>query len=292
MSSSRIPSLNGEGVVNDALEQSQPHSGPVYQNADQSAALAAAHSEATEAPSAQESSRPGGYTKLTSTDHPEAPDEELDLVDQVEGEQDTPFLDSSSDYNPESTESPGELTEDRDGEPEPTLSPVSGVDTATAPADGDSEPPSEAPHAGTRSSTETADLIPRIQESLDEDPQAAKEELEASRTETPLGDDVKGVTQEDATHDNAAQETPAAAAAAAAAEEVDSTPAPKFDPRVNIFEWTAPSGADPARAQQWTSAVKQKVDYIRNFQLGGDVLRALIREHRDDLVALREQLFG
>ncbi|KAG6611116.1 Ribosomal-protein-alanine acetyltransferase [Phytophthora cinnamomi] len=75
-------------------------------------------------------------------------------------------------------------------------------------------------------------------------------------------------------------------------EEADSTPAPKFDPLVNIFEWTAPSDSDPAKVQQWARAVKEKVEYIRNFQLGGPVLRTLIREHRDELVALREQLFG
>ncbi|ETI38069.1 hypothetical protein L917_15345 [Phytophthora nicotianae] len=67
---------------------------------------------------------------------------------------------------------------------------------------------------------------------------------------------------------------------------------PKFDPRVNIFEWTAPSDVDPAKAARWRSTVKEKVDYIRNFQLGGDVLRTLIRQHKDELVALRDELFG
>ncbi|KAE9038539.1 hypothetical protein PR001_g5883 [Phytophthora rubi] len=76
------------------------------------------------------------------------------------------------------------------------------------------------------------------------------------------------------------------------ADESDVTPAPKFDPLVNIFEWTAPSGSDTAKVQQWTRTVKEKVDYIRNFQLGGAVLRELIRQHKDELVELREQLFG
>ncbi|KAE9135837.1 hypothetical protein PF005_g2325 [Phytophthora fragariae] len=76
------------------------------------------------------------------------------------------------------------------------------------------------------------------------------------------------------------------------ADESDVTPAPKFDPLVNIFEWTAPGGSDTAKVQQWTRTVKEKVDYIRNFQLGGAVLRELIRQHKDELVELREQLFG
>ncbi|KAF4131962.1 hypothetical protein GN958_ATG18852 [Phytophthora infestans] len=67
---------------------------------------------------------------------------------------------------------------------------------------------------------------------------------------------------------------------------------PKFDPRVSIFEWTAPSQADPANAARWRNTVKEKVEYIRNFQLGGDVLRTLIRQHKDELVMLREELFG
>ncbi|KAL3658287.1 hypothetical protein V7S43_016676 [Phytophthora oleae] len=46
------------------------------------------------------------------------------------------------------------------------------------------------------------------------------------------------------------------------------------------------------KATQWPKAVKDRVDYIRNFQLGVDVLQALIREHKKDLIALREELFA
>ncbi|KAF4322570.1 hypothetical protein BBO99_00003755 [Phytophthora kernoviae] len=72
----------------------------------------------------------------------------------------------------------------------------------------------------------------------------------------------------------------------------DLTPAPKFDLKVNIFEWRPPNNADQTKVAEWMRTVKEKVDFIRNFQLGGDVLRALIRQHHDELMSLREVLFG
>ncbi|KAG7383299.1 hypothetical protein PHYPSEUDO_003838 [Phytophthora pseudosyringae] len=122
-------------------------------------------------------------------------------------------------------------------------------------------------------------------------PQVAEVTQEASLTENPLTEKTQQTsTAKKPLTDNGDNGFPQETTAAAAAE--DATLAPRFDPRTNIFEWVPPSGADSARATRWTSTVKEKVDYIRNFQLGGDVLRALIRQHKDELVALRDELFG
>ncbi|KAG1684113.1 hypothetical protein DVH05_011857 [Phytophthora capsici] len=133
--------------------------------------------------------------------------------------------------------------------------------------------------------TEAATVTPEV------DPQVIKVTLDASPVEkaeaTKQTSTATGVlaAQRDHSTNGPAQETPAAAVE-------DAAPTFKFDSRVNIFEWKPPIGADATKATQWTKTVKDKVNYIRNFQLGGDVLRALIREHKDDLIALREELFG
>ncbi|RLN88857.1 hypothetical protein BBJ28_00011129 [Nothophytophthora sp. Chile5] len=71
-------------------------------------------------------------------------------------------------------------------------------------------------------------------------------------------------------------------------------PAAKFDPSINIFEWTPPKDGSvpPSRAADWQKAVREKVAAIRNFQLGGEVLRAFIRERKEELMTLRDELFG
>ncbi|KAG3149882.1 hypothetical protein PI124_g13198 [Phytophthora idaei] len=120
------------------------------------------------------------------------------------------------------------------------------------------------------------------------EPQATQQ---ASSTERPLDEEnhQTSTTTEKHLTDNGGNDD---LQKFSATEAEDVTPAPKFDPRVNIFEWTAPGNADAAKAARWRSTVKEKVNYIRNFQLGGDVLRTLIRQHKDELVALREELFG
>ncbi|KAG1684753.1 hypothetical protein DVH05_010579 [Phytophthora capsici] len=133
--------------------------------------------------------------------------------------------------------------------------------------------------------TEEATVTPEV------DPQVIKVTLDASPGEkaeaTKQTSTATGVlaAQRDHSTNGPAQETPVAAVE-------DAAPTFKFDPRINIFEWKPPIGADATKATQWTKTVKEKVNYIRNFQLGGDVLRALIREHKDGLIALREELFG
>lgn len=74
-----------------------------------------------------------------------------------------------------------------------------------------------------------------------------------------------------------------------------------FDPE-GVFEWKPTqellqelvNGDDSYSSQQqkWAKAVNEKVEAIRNFQFGGEVLRSFIRSHRDELIALREDLFG
>ncbi|KAJ0402704.1 hypothetical protein P43SY_007846 [Pythium insidiosum] len=73
-----------------------------------------------------------------------------------------------------------------------------------------------------------------------------------------------------------------------------------FDPE-GVFEWM-PSDAllaaigrnrDPAASlQKWKAAVREKIDAVRNFEFGGPVLLQFIHERRDELLALRMQLFG
>ncbi|POM72076.1 Hypothetical protein PHPALM_11270, partial [Phytophthora palmivora] len=155
----------------------------------------------------------------------------------------------------------------------------------------DSEPASETPHwefadnpptlAPVNSALELASDVPEVK------PEAQPQT--PSTVKTLVGDteqvasSLKPLTGKDT------DDTPSLSPTA---EKEDTTPAPKFNPRVNIFEWIPPSASDSAKAARWTSTVKEKVNYIRNFQLGGDVLRALIRQHKDELVALREELFG
>lgn len=76
-------------------------------------------------------------------------------------------------------------------------------------------------------------------------------------------------------------------------------PSPSFDPE-GVFEWTPPQAllaAKPSErtqqlASEWARAVRESVESIRSFSLGGNVLRAFIRSRKDELLALRQELFG
>lgn len=80
-----------------------------------------------------------------------------------------------------------------------------------------------------------------------------------------------------------------------------STPAEpiSFNPE-NVFEWMPPDAllalkqAKDAQelATQWQNRVREQIEAIRSFQFGGDVLRAFIRNRKDELIALRQELFG
>lgn len=78
-----------------------------------------------------------------------------------------------------------------------------------------------------------------------------------------------------------------------------STPAEpiSFNPE-DVFEWTPPEAvlkrAKDAQelATQWQKRVREQIEAIRGFQFGGDVLRAFIRNRKDELIALRQELFG
>ncbi|GLE04074.1 hypothetical protein PINS_up012985 [Pythium insidiosum] len=73
-----------------------------------------------------------------------------------------------------------------------------------------------------------------------------------------------------------------------------------FDPE-GVFEWL-PSDAllaaigrgrdAAANLERWKSAVREKIDAVRNFAFGGPVLRQFIHERRDELLTLRVELFG
>uniref|UniRef100_K3WSX6 Uncharacterized protein n=1 Tax=Globisporangium ultimum (strain ATCC 200006 / CBS 805.95 / DAOM BR144) TaxID=431595 RepID=K3WSX6_GLOUD len=75
-----------------------------------------------------------------------------------------------------------------------------------------------------------------------------------------------------------------------------------FDPEY-VFDWTPSQELLAAKAEkaatlgvdltvEWAKAVKERVDAIRGFQFGGDVLRAYIRSRKEELLALRQELFG
>ncbi|EGZ13358.1 hypothetical protein PHYSODRAFT_512523 [Phytophthora sojae] len=159
----------------------------------------------------------------------------------------------------------------------PAAKPSEPESTPPAPEEPGEELPTEAPAAA-----DTEAPAP-----TENDPATAETELQLA-TEEPQQTEESMQVKADASANTAVPQNPPPV------DESDAgvTPAPKFDPLVNIFEWTAPDSSDPAKAQQWTRTVKEKVDYIRNFQLGGSVLRELIRQYKDELVTLREQLFG
>jgi hypothetical protein len=73
-----------------------------------------------------------------------------------------------------------------------------------------------------------------------------------------------------------------------------------FDPE-NVFEWM-PSDhildtsqkrrMSPTLLSQWKKTVNEKVESIRTFQFGGDSLRNFIRNRKQELITLRNDLFG
>ncbi|KAG6959582.1 hypothetical protein JG687_00008717 [Phytophthora cactorum] len=386
MSSTRFPSLSGEGIVNDALEQDKQQLAPVNKNAEQVVSLANANSAVTNEPQLQEPSRPGGYLKLMSTDIPEVQDKELALTDATESETtgdsytgqkffgNSPYGQFALHGGRPSFFANNGLVESAQELPTGQFSLVTyrlhqgyveikvngGSWGGEAPVEGDERRirvtvndvvslgnskeacdtnafqgriaevlvynvvldnakierveeflhdkwwgnrpfPKPAAPVATVADTEpvaaevlheddlmTESAVETVSVVYKNEPQATQQ---ASSTERPLDEEnhQTSTTTEKHLTDNGGNDD---LQKFSATEAEDVTPAPKFDPRVNIFEWTAPSNADAAKAARWRSTVKEKVNYIRNFQLGGDVLRTLIRQHKDELVALREELFG
>jgi hypothetical protein len=70
-----------------------------------------------------------------------------------------------------------------------------------------------------------------------------------------------------------------------------------YDPEL-VFEWVPSQelldakGLAATVAEQWTSAVREKVELIQTFHLGGDVLREFIHQQKEDLLRLHDDLFG
>lgn len=87
------------------------------------------------------------------------------------------------------------------------------------------------------------------------------------------------------------------------AQEISSSAQPQtespddYDPEL-VFEWVPSQelldakGLAAAVSEQWTSAVREKVEMIQTFQLGGDVLREFIHQQKEDLLRLHDDLFG
>jgi hypothetical protein len=75
-----------------------------------------------------------------------------------------------------------------------------------------------------------------------------------------------------------------------------------FDPE-GVFEWLPSAdllaiiakqqGSDPSSlVDKWKQVVGEKIASVRNFQFGGEILRSFIRERRDELLTLRDEIFG
>lgn len=74
-------------------------------------------------------------------------------------------------------------------------------------------------------------------------------------------------------------------------------PIGKFDPEL-VFEWV-PSpellnakGLPSTAAGEWAAIVKEKIDTIRNFEMGGEALRDFIHEQKEDLLHQHAERFG
>ncbi|TMW69375.1 hypothetical protein Poli38472_001531 [Pythium oligandrum] len=68
-----------------------------------------------------------------------------------------------------------------------------------------------------------------------------------------------------------------------------------------VFEWTpskelltliAKTKDVTSLQAQWKEAVSERIAAIRSFQIGGEALRTFIRRHRDELIDIRQDLFG
>ncbi|KAL3658284.1 hypothetical protein V7S43_016673 [Phytophthora oleae] len=295
MSSSRFPFLDGEGMAKDVLEQDQPNPGPVIKISEhglfEGAAVTKGPQIAPDEDRKSETKAPlaNGYVKAPSerpaTEEINDKDDETKPVVAVIEQTPMPTNDDTSSGFTSNTPSDGEQSPAKSTDQE-SLS-----ETVPSPP----EPLEELEYSSTTSKAELqaedinqsavgSEAFQDNWNSLTKEPSPTEKPLIEGTQQTFTTKDTPP-TQSDHGSNDSAQKPPAA-------EVEDAAPTPKFDPRVNIFEWTPPIKADAAKATQWTKTVKDKVDYIRNFQLGGDVLRALIREHKDGLVALREELFG
>lgn len=144
-----------------------------------------------------------------------------------------------------------------------------------------------------------------VGEAEEKEPSYPQQTTEIKRSEVEVNPATDAPLQTEANNDEEHEHH-----AATTAEEESQTPLtatqqqqgedapPTFDPE-GVFEWTPPQDVlarNQARAQQltaeWARGVRESVESIRSFALGGDVLRAFIRSRKDELLALRQQLFG
>lgn len=174
MSSTRFPSLSGDSVLSNALEQPTTVPQTVYQPL----TLSETQPQATKEPQVQETFRPGSYTKVTSTT---ATDEEEQLLDQDDtteavadepltvisdadtpanvGTQEDPLRDSESEKRTEDSDTV--VTEETAVDPDTATT----TTPPTVSSDTSAEPASNAPRPGQPSQAEIADLISQMKES-------------------------------------------------------------------------------------------------------------------------------
>ncbi|TYZ67557.1 hypothetical protein PybrP1_012455 [[Pythium] brassicae (nom. inval.)] len=125
--------------------------------------------------------------------------------------------------------------------------------------------------------------------------QAAEAELLAA--DEPQPTEATDAVESDRSHTVALESQPLRAQGVEGAQ--TDAPSPTFDSE-GVFEWTPPQALlaqkPSERAQQlasdWARAVRESVESIRTFSFGGNVLRAFIRGRKDELLALRQELFG
>ena len=65
-----------------------------------------------------------------------------------------------------------------------------------------------------------------------------------------------------------------------------------FDKNINVFEWIAPINTPKELIQKWTSEVSKLKQEISKFELGGEPLREMIRDRKNTLINLRNELFS
>ncbi|KAF0687509.1 Aste57867_20748 [Aphanomyces stellatus] len=64
-----------------------------------------------------------------------------------------------------------------------------------------------------------------------------------------------------------------------------------FDPN-DVFKWSPPADADAAQVAVWKKTVAEKIQQVERFQYGGAVLHDFINSLKDELNALRDNMFG
>lgn len=169
-----------------------------------------------------------------------------------------------------------------------------------APARGSNVPDATPPAAVFDPSEELVTARRESDQTTDADEGDATDHVAASLTKTPppmpqddetASPETQAPEENDNTSKQEKESEPTAAAVNAPSEPLT------FNPE-DVFEWTPPEAVLTAKARghelaaEWSQRVRETIGSIRSFSLGGEVLRAFIRSRKQELVALRQELFA